>query len=70
MTPEKHEKFKANLDERDRHKVTAELTVFKNRLQQRIKINNVEINRPWGPMAYYIRINAITGKVLFATHTE
>jgi len=33
MTPEKPEKFKANLDERDRHKVTAELTVFKNRLQ-------------------------------------
>lgn len=70
MTPEKPEKFKSNLDERDRHKVTAELTVFKNILQWWIEIDNVEMNREWGPVAYYLHIDAITGKVLFATHTE
>ncbi len=68
--PEKPEKFKANLDERNKHKVVAELTVFKNILQWWIEIDNVEINREWGPMGFRLHIDAITGKVLFATHTE
>ena len=68
--PEKLEKFKANLDERNKHKITAELTVFKNKLQWWIEINNVEINREWGPMGFRTHIDAITGKVLFATYTE
>jgi len=68
--PKKPEKFRANLDERNKHKVTAELTVFKNILQWWIEIDNVEINREWGPMGFRVYIDAITGKVLFATHTE
>jgi len=68
--PVKPERFKANLDERDKHKVTAELTVFKNKLQWFIEIDNVEINRDWGPMWFEFHIDAITGKVLFATHTK
>ncbi|GAH60910.1 unnamed protein product, partial [marine sediment metagenome] len=35
-----------------------------------IEIDNVEINREWGPMGFRLHIDAITGKVLFATHTE
>jgi len=68
--PEKLEKFKANLDERNKHKITAELTVFKNILQWWIEISNVEINREWGPMGFRTHINAITGKVLLASYTE
>lgn len=68
--PEKPEKFKANLDERNKHRVTVELTIFKNILQWWIEIDNVEINREWGPMGFRLHIDAITGKVLFATHTE
>jgi len=69
MTPEKPEKFKADLKERDKHKVTAELTVFKNKLQWWINIDNVEINRWWGPMAFDIHIDATSGKVLIKGHT-
>jgi len=68
--PKKPENFKANLDEKNNHKVTVELTVFKNKLQWWIEINNVEINREWGPMGFRTHIDAITGKVLLATHTE
>ncbi len=68
--PEKPEKFKANLDKRNKHKVVAELTVFKNILQWWIEISNVEINREWGPMGFRTHIDAITGKVLLATYTE
>jgi len=68
--PEKLEKFKANLDERNKHKITAELTIFKNILQWWIEISNVEINREWGPMGFRTHIDAITGKVLLATYTE
>ena len=68
--PEKLEKFKANLDERNKHKITAELTVFKNILQWWIEISNVEINREWGPMGFRTHIDAITGKVLLASYTE
>ena len=66
---EKSEKFEANLDEKNKHKVTTELTVFKNKLQWWINIDNVEINREWGPMGFDIRIDAITGKVLIKGHT-
>jgi hypothetical protein len=68
--PEKPEKFKANLDERNKHKITAELTVFKNILQWWIEISNVETNREEGPMGFRTHIDAITGKVLIATYTE
>lgn len=66
----KPEKFKANLDERDKHKIKAELTVFKNKLQWWIHIDNVEINREWAPMGFVTHIDAITGKVLLADCTE
>ena len=68
--PEKPERFKANLDERNKHKITAELTVFKNILQWWIEISNVETNREEGPMGFRTHIDAITGKVLLATYTE
>jgi hypothetical protein len=68
--PVKPEEFKANLDERDKHKVTAELTVIRNRLQWSVDIDNVEINREWGPMRFSATIDAITGEVLTASRTE
>lgn len=68
--PKKLEKFKANLNERNKHEVTAELTVFKNILQWWIEINNVEINREWGTMGFVIHIDAINGKVLITDRTE
>lgn len=68
--PEKPERFKANLDERNKHKITAELTVFKNILQWWIEIINVETNREEGPIGFRTHIDAITGKVLLASYTE
>jgi len=68
--PEKAEKFRANLDERNKHKVTAELAVFKNKLQWFIEIDNVETNRDWRPIGFSISIDANTGKTLQRDHTR
>jgi hypothetical protein len=68
--PVKPEEFKANLDERDKHKVTAELSVAHNRLEWVVDIDNVEINREWGPMGFSVIIDAITGEVLTRGHSE
>ncbi len=68
--PVEFEEFKANLDERDKHKVTAKLSVSHDKLEWVIDIDNVEINRSWGPMGFSVIINAITGEILTRGHTE
>lgn len=68
--PVEFEEFKANLDERDKHKVNAELSVSHNKLEWVIDINNVEINRDWGPMGFSVIIDAITRDILYRDRTE
>ncbi|NQT67646.1 MAG: hypothetical protein HQ569_08760 [Actinobacteria bacterium] len=68
--PVKFEEFKANLDERGKHKVTAELSVAHNKLEWVIYIDNVEINRDWSPMGFSVIIDAIIGEILTRGHTE
>lgn len=62
--------FKANLDERDKHEVSAEITVAHDNLEWVIEIYNVEINREYGLMGFSVIIDAITGEVLERRHTE
>jgi len=62
--------FKANLDERDKLEVSAEITVAHDNLEWVIEIYNVEINREYGLMGFSVIIDAITGKVLERRHTE
>jgi len=64
------EEFKANLDEKEKHEVSAKLSVDHDKLEWVIEIYNVEINRDWGPMGFSVIIDAITGEVLFEEHTE
>ena len=68
--PVEFEEFKANLDERDKHKVTAKLSASQSKLKWVIDIDNVEINRDWGPMGFSVIINSITGEILIRGHTE
>ena len=68
--PIKFEEFKANLDERDKHKVTVKLSASQSKLKWVIDIDNVEINRYWGPMGFSVIIDAITGEILTSGHTE
>jgi len=68
--PVEFEEFKANLDERGKHKIGAKLSVSHNRLEWVIYIDNVEINRTWGPMGFSVIIDAITGEVLVRGHSE
>ena len=62
--------FKANLDERDKLEVSAEITVAHDNLEWVIEIYNAEINREYGLMGFSVIIDAITGKVLERRHTE
>lgn len=64
------EEFKANLDERSKHEVTAKISVANNKLEWVIEINNVETNRDYGPMGFSVIIDAINGEVLLGEHTE
>ncbi len=68
--PVKFEEFKANLDERGKHKVTVKLSASQSRLKWVIDIDNVEINRGWGPMGFSVVIDAITGEILTRGHTK
>lgn len=68
--PVKFEEFKANLDERGKHKVTVKLSASQSKLKWVIDIDNVEINRDWGPMGFSVIIDAITGEILTRGHTE
>lgn len=68
--PVEFEEFKANLDERGKHKVTVKLSASQSKLKWVIYIDNVEINRDWGPMGFSVMIDAITGKILTSGHTE
>jgi len=68
--PVEFEEFKANLDERDKHKVTVKLSASQSKLKWVIDIDNVEINRDWGPMGFSVIVDAITGEILAREHTE
>lgn len=68
--PVEFEEFKADLNKKDKHKVTLKLSASQSKLKWVIDIDNVEINRYWGPMGFSVIIDAITGEILTQGYTE
>jgi len=68
--PVEFEEFKSNLDKKENHEVSANLSVAHDKLEWVIEINNVETNRDWGPMGFSVIIDAINGEVLTSGYTE
>jgi len=70
IEPVELEEFRANLEERGKHKVTIKLSASQSKLKWIIDIDNVEINRDWSPIGFSVIIDAITGEVLTRGYTE
>lgn len=64
------EEFRINLDERGEHRVSAKLSASQGKLKWIIDIDNVRINRTWGPMGFSVIIDAATSNVLTKGHIE
>lgn len=59
-----------NIEERDVHKISTELMTYKNILCWRVEISNVAINRIWGPMGFFVYLDAQKGDIVFVNHTK